>query len=1385
MAVLWLVAAGLGAPLLAAPANAFGEHVFQANPVVGLGDPYYGVYSGATLAQSILVSRDYVLANVTLRVRNDGSSMNPLVVSIRSDDPTRHVPVMTGPLASTSQVSPNNPPEPTNWSFPFSPSPLLRADTVYWIVAQNTAPQAPPTNGYEWHHSNADTYSAGSAYVLDPVSGIWTGLPYDLHFITYGREWDTNVTVAMTASQTRALSGDTVTFTVDFNNTGAQAAPRVWVNTTVPAALVNVSLGFPGIQPVSAAAFPNLTFLNVANGPHAFALAGQIDLATPPGSLATVRAAIDFQNATGVVSRGRQAAASVLVGLVTKQLYLGGTSVATKLLTTAAPTSGTAATSTLTPGAAQPVQFLLSPALARPFQALDVTATLWISTQKAPPQNYRLNVSLLDNGTAIAWLNPSFTLTTPGFHARTFSFGAVDHGFGYGHQIGLSVWSFGGGSGSTDNLLLDYNSTALPSRLDLLTPTYVAIDDLAVTNPETNGTVWSPLDPIVTHANVSDPFGRTKIKGVWINISDPTGTVVAAGSMQALAQDASGLPSWILFDYTLSPPLLTGEYRIDVRAMEDNGVVDLARSDADVAAPVFSLEDVTSVGRAQAGGAYAYYLYYNNSGTGPAGTVWINETLPPELTYLTSSIAYTSVAGSTYTWVLAGVPVGNYRLEIDVRVLGSSTVPAWIQDGATLAYTDSSGHDEPPVSASAIVFLNGPVLGLTLGVVPTAGLHVNETAVYTIGLHNTGADSGTFWVNDTVSSDFTYASDTAASIGGSLTRVGSRLLYQFPGIPAGANWAFQVTARAGAALGRNATYLNLVDVNYTSTNGYLMPREAASAASLALSPWFSEAEITFVVPQIRPGQHAPAVIRLRNDGNEPSPDAWLNLTVDSRLTIDNATAPFSAGAGTAQFALKDVAIGLTSIYLNVTVSPTAVDGSILQMKGGLDAKDGYGNSLPSLPVTRTFVLVSAADLAASAAPSAPRIEAGTTVPLTVTVNNFGTGDASRAWLNVTVPSTLLYANDTSGVTPSILGSVYSYYWPTASPVLLAGGRSVFTFSVRARATTPNGTAADIGFRLEYQDLDQISRAASEVILHATIVAPALVLRVEASASGVMSGGTFNYTLRVTNQGMTLAHLVSLEDDVDPRLSVVLFTSSVPGEGAQNLTWNFTDLGPGQTETINLTIRAADGLPAGAEIPNSIEASYTNSAGLVLASIRSLPVTIHIEQDLMPILWIAGVAGLFGAIVIGLLMRREHVEIEEVFLVYRDGVLISHLSRTLLREKDEDVLSGMLTAVQEFVREAFQYGEHRELHQLDFGDYRILIERGKFVYLAVVYSGQESPSIHKKVRTVIDLIEKQFGSVLEKWDGDMEEVVGARDVIRDTLLGSNNHNHVAAPLPEYE
>ena len=68
------------------------------------------------------------------------------------------------------------------------------------------------------------------------------------------------------------------------------------------------------------------------------------------------------------------------------------------------------------------------------------------------------------------------------------------------------------------------------------------------------------------------------------------------------------------------------------------------------------------------------------------------------------------------------------------------------------------------------------------------------------------------------------------------------------------------------------------------------------------------------------------------------------------------------------------------------------------------------------------------------------------------------------------------------------------------------------------------------------------------------------------------------------------------------------------------------------------------------------------------------------------------------------LRVERAIIDEVFLMYRDGRLIKHFTRRLKPDVDQDILSGMLTAVQEFVKDTFR-GEEGELDQMKFGRLR--------------------------------------------------------------------------------
>ena len=94
---------------------------------------------------------------------------------------------------------------------------------------------------------------------------------------------------------------------------------------------------------------------------------------------------------------------------------------------------------------------------------------------------------------------------------------------------------------------------------------------------------------------------------------------------------------------------------------------------------------------------------------------------------------------------------------------------------------------------------------------------------------------------------------------------------------------------------------------------------------------------------------------------------------------------------------------------------------------------------------------------------------------------------------------------------------------------------------------------------------------------------------------------------------------------------------------------------------------------------------------------------------------------------------------------------------------------MLTGIQQFVKDAFKLGEERTLHTMEFGDYRVFIERGNWTYIAAVTSGGAGFGVGRKLRKVLADIETSHRDVLADWDGDMDDMLPIRDQIRKELL----------------
>lgn len=140
------------------------------------------------------------------------------------------------------------------------------------------------------------------------------------------------------------------------------------------------------------------------------------------------------------------------------------------------------------------------------------------------------------------------------------------------------------------------------------------------------------------------------------------------------------------------------------------------------------------------------------------------------------------------------------------------------------------------------------------------------------------------------------------------------------------------------------------------------------------------------------------------------------------------------------------------------------------------------------------------------------------------------------------------------------------------------------------------------------------------------------------------------------------------------------------------------------------------------------------------------------------------------IALGYFIGRESVAVDEVFVIYQDGRLMAHQTRRLKPGMDDEILSSMLIAIQSFVKDSFKDESATHLQRLDFGDKKILVEKGGSFYLAVVLHGKRAGGVPNRMQRVIDDIESEYQGVLTDWDGDLEKVRGIKDSTERVLKG---------------
>ena len=112
------------------------------------------------------------------------------------------------------------------------------------------------------------------------------------------------------------------------------------------------------------------------------------------------------------------------------------------------------------------------------------------------------------------------------------------------------------------------------------------------------------------------------------------------------------------------------------------------------------------------------------------------------------------------------------------------------------------------------------------------------------------------------------------------------------------------------------------------------------------------------------------------------------------------------------------------------------------------------------------------------------------------------------------------------------------------------------------------------------------------------------------------------------------------------------------------------------------------------------------------------------------------------------------QVEHAFLIHHHtGLLIAHAAAENAASQDPQLVSSMLVAIQDFVRDSFTGAEQQGLDTLRLGELRLWSERSPFATLVAVIRGNPPEELHATLSRVLSQIHAERRQVLESFDGD--------------------------------
>ncbi len=592
--------------------------------------------------------------------------------------------------------------------------------------------------------------------------------------------------------------------------------------------------------------------------------------------------------------------------------------------------------------------------------------------------------------------------------------------------------------------------------------------------------------------------------------------------------------------------------------------------------------------------------------------------------------------------------------------------------------------------------------------------------------------------------------------------------YHFTDTPQG-NYSFWLEARANTGIDNGTSTSTIMAIEYNDPLDNRVGSYLKEISNTLISPMIS-LEVLIDPHSADVGDVIHYWIMVNNTGGGSSPASWLNGTLDNRLDfLDSAGS--SLNGSDISWELPSIAsYSNLAISMNMTLKDNVLQGSAVPTSFSINYSDISGFMRSSVSNDEDLICELRSSVSLDMVSQIDHVRPGDAFIITVYYNNSEHGAAISVDIEIEIPDGLEL--DSSSVPWTSSGENHLWSFSNVMP-----GPHSYTATIKALDISDRIAHTNITARMTVMDpIDGLQ----EVIIPSPlpIMIESYISNIEMDVISpsplLRPGDIIVFTVYYNNTGDGPASLVTFSLNMPYGLEFQ--SSSIPRETDVAYTWNFTEVSPG-SHSFTISLRAAD------ISEESVRASYR----VIMVSSDPIDgerpaefsddITLDIERIITiweKIYWPWSGILLFillSIIIIILWNKYKPIppSIDDAFLIYKDGRLISHQKSThgLRAELDGDIVSAMLTAVQQFVNDSLDETGTDKIRKLEFGDRELFMERGENIYMAIMFTGTLTKKLDDQITELIGQIENEFPE-LAAWNGRMKGLENIDDKLKELI-----------------